>query len=156
MNQELPDIQAEFRKGRGTIDQIANIHWIIEKAGKFQKNICFCFIDYAKPFDCVDYKNMWKILQVMGLPVHLICFLRNLYGFQEATIRTRHETTDCFQSGKGVHQAVFCHLTYLTYIQSTSCEMLGWRKHKLESRLPGEISSDMQMAPPLWQKVKRN
>ena len=132
MNQELPDIQAEFRKGRGTIDQIANIHWIIEKAGKFQKNICFCFIDYAKPFDCVDYKNMWKILQVMGLPDHLICFLRNLYAFQEATIRTRHETTDCFQSGKGVHQAVFCHPPHFTYMQSASCEMPGWMWHKLE------------------------
>ena len=104
MNQELPDIQAEFRKGRGTIDQIANIHWIIEKAGKFQKNICFCFIDYAKPFDCVDYKNMWKILQVMGLPDHLICFLRNLYAGEEATVRIGHGTTKWLQIEKEVYQ----------------------------------------------------
>ena len=102
MNQELSDVQAGFRKGRGTRDQIANTHWIIEKAREFQKNICF--IDYAKAFDCVDHNKLWKILQEMGIPDHLTCLLRNLYAGQEATIRTGHETTDWFQIGKGVHQ----------------------------------------------------
>ena len=103
MNHELPDVQADFRKGRGTRDQIANICWIIEKARNFQKNIHFCFIDYAKAFDCVDHNKPWKILKEMGIPDHLICLLRNLYGGQEATVRTRHRTTDWFQIGKGVH-----------------------------------------------------
>ena len=104
MNRELPDIQAGFRKGRGTRDQIASIHWIIEKAGEFQKNICFCFIDYAKAFDCVDCNKLWEILNEMGRPDHLTCLLRNLYAGQEATVRTGHGTTDCFQIGKGVRQ----------------------------------------------------
>ena len=94
MNRELPNVQACFRKGRGTSDQIANIRWIIEKAREFQKNIYFCFIDYAKAFDCVDYNKWWKILQEMGLPDHLTCLLRNLYASQEATVRTGHGTTD--------------------------------------------------------------
>ena len=93
-----------FRKGRGTRDQIANILWIIKKAREFQKNIYFCFIDYAKAFDCVDHNKLWKILQEMGIPDHLTCLLRNLYAGQEAAVRTRHETTDWFQTGKGVHQ----------------------------------------------------
>ena len=105
MNQELPDVEGEFRKGRGTRDQIANIHWIIEKAREFQKNIYFCFIDYAKAFDCVDHNKLWKILQEMGIPDHLTCLLRNLYAGQEATIRTEHGTIDWFQIGKGVHQS---------------------------------------------------
>ena len=104
VNCEIPDIQAGFRKGRGTRDQIANIHWIIEKARQFQKNIYFCFIDYAKAFDCVDHNKLRKILQEMGISDHLTCLLRNLYAAQEATVRTRHETTDRFQIGKGVHQ----------------------------------------------------
>ena len=91
MNPELPDIQADFRKGRGTRDQIANICWIIKKAREFQKNIYFCFIDYAKAFDYVDHNKMWKILKEIGIPSHLICLLRNLYACQEATIRTGHE-----------------------------------------------------------------
>ena len=90
VNHELPDIQAGFRKGRGTRDQIANIHWIMEKAREFQKNIYFCFIDYAKAFDSVDHNKLWKILQEMGIPDHLTCFLRNLYAGQEATVRTGH------------------------------------------------------------------
>ena len=94
MNRELPDIQAGFRKGRGTRHQIANIHWIKEKANEFQKNNDFCFIDYAKTFDCVDHNKLWKILQEMGIPDHLTCLLRNLYAGQEATVRTRHGTTD--------------------------------------------------------------
>ena len=98
-NHELTDVQAGFRKGRGTRDQIANICWIIEKAREFQKNIYFCFIDYAKAFDCVDLNKLWKILQEMGIPGHLICLLRNLYATQEATVRTGHKTTDLFQTG---------------------------------------------------------
>ena len=90
VNRELPDVQAGFRKGRGTRDQIANIHWIIEKARQFQKNIYFCFIDYANAFDCVDHHKLWKILKDMGIPDHLTCLLRNLYAGQEATVRTGH------------------------------------------------------------------
>ena len=102
MNCELPDVQAGFRKGRGTRDQIENIRWIIEKAREFQKNIYFFFIDYAKAFDCVDHNKLWKILKEMGLPDHLTCLLRNLYAGQEATVRTGHGPTDWFQIGKGV------------------------------------------------------
>ena len=103
-NCELPDLQAGFRKGRGTRAQIANIHRIIEKARKFQKNIYFCIIDYAKAFDCVDHNKLWKILQEMGIPDHLTCLLRHLYAGQEATVRIGHGTTDWFQIGKGIHQ----------------------------------------------------
>ena len=104
VNCELPDVQAGFRKGRGIRDQIANICWIMEKAREFQKNIYFCFIDYAKAFDCVDHNKLRKILKEMGIPDHLTCLLRNLYAGQEATVRTGHETTDWFQTGKGVCQ----------------------------------------------------
>ena len=104
MNCELPYVQAGFRKGRGTRDQIVNIHWIIEKAKDFQKNIYFFFIDYTKAFDCVDHNKLQKILQEMGVPDHLTCLLRNLYAGQEATVRTGHGTTDWFQIGKGVRQ----------------------------------------------------
>ena len=98
----FPDVQAEFRKGRGTRDQIASIHWIIEKAREFHNN--FCFIDYAKAFDCVDHNKLWKILKKMGIPDHLTCLLRNMYAGQEPTVRTGHGTTDWFQIRKGVHQ----------------------------------------------------
>ena len=104
VNRELPVVQAGFRKGRGTRDQIANICWIIEKGREFQKNIYFCFIDYAKAFDCVDHNKLWKILKEMGIPDHLICLLRNLYAGQEATVRTGHGATHWFQIGKGVRQ----------------------------------------------------
>ena len=104
MNRELPDVQAGSRKGRGTRDQIANIHWITKKAREFQKNIYFCFVDYAKAFDCVDHDKLWKILKEMGIPNRLTCLLRNLYAGQEATVRTGHGTTDCLQIRKGVHQ----------------------------------------------------
>ena len=104
MNCELLDVQDGFSKGRGTRDQIANIHSIIEKAREFQKNIYFYFIDYAKAFDCVDHNRLWKIPQEMGIPAHLTCFLRNLYAGQEATVRTGHGTTDWFQIGKRVCQ----------------------------------------------------
>ena len=158
MNRQLPDVQAGFKEGRRTRDQIANIHWIIKKGREFQKNIVFCFTDYAKAFDCVDHNKLWKILKEMRIPDHLTCFLRNLYAVQEGTVRTRHETTDWFQIGKGVHQGYILSPCLLTSMQSTSWETLGWKKHKLESRFPGEISitSDMQMTPPLWQKVKRS
>ena len=104
MNHELLDVQAGFRKGRGTRDQIANIHWILEKAKEFQKSIYLCFIDYAKAFDCVDHNKMWKVMKEMGIPDHLICLLRNLYAGQEETVRTGHGTTNWFQIGKGVPQ----------------------------------------------------
>ena len=104
VNCEIPDVQAGFRKGRGTRDQIANIGWIIEKAREFQKNIYFCFIDYAKAFDCVDHSKLWKILKEMEIPDHLTCLLRNLYAGQEATVRTGRGTTDWFQIRKGVPQ----------------------------------------------------
>ena len=104
VNRELPDVQAGFRKGRWTRDQIANIRWIIEKAREFQKNFYFCFIDYAKAFDCVDHNKLWKILKEVGIPNHLTSLLRNLYAGQEATVRTGHGTTHWFQIGKGIHQ----------------------------------------------------
>ena len=126
------------------------------KAREFQKNIYFCFTAYAKAFDCVGHNKLWNIPQETGIPDHLTCLLRHLYAGQEATVRTRHGIRDWFQIGNQVCQG--CHPAYLTSMQSTSCETPGWMKHKLESRLPGEISitSDMQMTPPLWQKVKRN
>ena len=104
VNHELPEVQARFRKGRGTRDQIANIHWVIKKAKKFQKNINFCFIDYAKTFDCMDHNKLWKILKEMEISDHLTCLLRNLYAGQEATVITGRGTTDWFQIGKGVRQ----------------------------------------------------
>ena len=104
VNQELLDVQAGLRKGRGSRDQTANICWIIEKAREFQKNIYFCFIDYAKAFDCVDHNKLWKILQEMGIPYHLTCLLRNLCAGQEATVRTGHRTMDWFKIGKGIRQ----------------------------------------------------
>ena len=119
MDHELPDVQAGFRKGRGTREQIANIHWIIEKAREFQKNIYFCFIDYAKAFDCVDHNKLWKILKKMGIPDHLTCLLRNLYAGQEATVRTGSKKE------KEYIKAVYCHPAYLTSMQSTSWETLG-------------------------------
>ena len=125
------------------------------KKQEFHKNLYFCFIDYAKAFDCVDHKKLWKILKEMGIPDHLT-FLRNLYAVQEATVRTGHGTIDWFQTRKGLCHPVYCHPDYLTYMQSTPWETLGWKKHKLESRLLGEISitSDKQMIPPLWRKAK--
>ena len=120
LNHEFPDVQTGSRKGRRTRDQIVNILWIIEKAREFQKNIYFCFIDYAKSFDCVDHNKLWKILKEMGIPDHLTHLLRNLYAGQEATVRTGHGTRDWFQIGKGVCQGVYCHPSYLTYMQNIS------------------------------------
>ena len=120
MNHELPDVQAGFRKGRGTRDQIANIHWIIEKAREFQKCICFCFIDYAGAFDCEDHNKLWKILKEMGIPDYLTSLLRNLYSGQEATVRTGHGTTDWFQIGKGVCQGCILSSSLFNLLQNTS------------------------------------
>ena len=125
VNLELPDVQAGFRKGRGTRDQIANIYWLIEKAREFQKNIYFCFIDYAKAFDCVDLNKLWKTLKVMGIPDHLTCLLRNMYAGHEATVRTAHETIDWFHIGRGVHQGCILSPCLFNLMQSTSCKTLG-------------------------------
>ena len=130
VNCELPDVQAGFRKGRGTRDQIANIYWIIKKAREFQKNIYFCFIDYARAFDCVDQNKLWKIRKEMGIPDHLTCLLRNLYADQEAAVRTGRkqqlelegkleQQTGSKQEKENV-KAVYCHPAYLTSMQSTS------------------------------------
>ena len=134
------------------------MHWTIKKAREFQKNIYFCFIDYAKAFDCVDHKKLWKILKEMGIPDHWTGLSRNLYADQEATVRTGHGTTDWFEIGKGVRQGRILLTCLFNLYAEYIMRNLGWRKHKLESRLLGEISitSDMQMTPPSWQKVKRN
>ena len=152
MNWELPDIKAGFRKGRGTRDQIASICWFIEKVREFQKSIYFCFIDYAKAFDCVDHNKLRKILKEIGIPDHLTYFFRNLYAGQEATIWTGHGRTDWFQIGKGVRQSCIlspclCNL-HAEYIMRDA----GLEEAQLESILLGEISitSDMQMTIPLW------
>ena len=158
MNHELPDVQAGFKKGTGNRGQIANIRWIIEKASEFQKNIYFCFIDYAKAFDWVDRNKLWKILEEVGIPDHLTCLLRNLYAGQEATIRTGHGTTDWFQIRKGVRKGCILSPCFFNLYAEYIMRNVGWMKHRLESRLPGEISitSDVEMTPPLWQKAKRN
>ena len=151
MNSELPDVQAGFTQGRGTRYQIANIRWIMEKASELQKNIYFCFIDYAKAFDCVDHNKLWKILKEMGIPDHLTCLLINLYADQEATVRSGHGTTDWFQIGKGVRQGCILSSCLFNFYAECIMRNAGWKRHKLESRLPGEISitSDMQMTTPL-------
>ena len=156
VNRELPDVQAGFRKGRGTRDQIANICWIIKKGREFQKNIYLCFIDSVKAFDCVDHNKLWEILKEMEIPDHLTCLLRNLYAGQEATVRTRHGKTDCFQTGKGICQG--CILSpclfnlYTEYIMRNA----GLQEAQAGIKTAGEISitSDMQMTPPLWHKAK--
>jgi len=155
---ELPDVQAGFRKGRETRDQIANIHWIIEKVREFQKNIYFCFIDYAKAFACVDHNELWKMLKEIGIPDHLTCFLKNLYAGQEATVRTGHGTTDWFQIGKGVCQG--CILSpclfnlYAEYIMRNA----GLEEAEAGIKISGRNINNlnMLMTPPLWQKVKKN
>ena len=158
VNHELPDVQAGFRKGKGTRDQIPNICWIIEKAREFQKNIYFCIIDYAKTFDCVDHNKLWKILQEMAIPDHLTCLLKNLYASQEATVKTGHGTTDWFQIGKVVGQGYIlspCLFNlYVEYIMRN----VGLDESQAGIKIAGRniITSDMQMKPPLWQKVKRN
>jgi len=159
VNCELPDVQAGFRKDRGTRDQVANIRWIIEKATEFQENIYFCFLDYSKAFDCVGHNKLWKILKEMGIPYHLICLLRNLYAGQEETFRTGHRTTDWFQIRKGVHQG--CILSpclfnlYVEYIMRNTGMDEAQTGTKI-SRREISIISDMQVKSPLWQKAKKN
>ena len=149
VNCESPDVQTGFSKGRGTRDKIANIHQIIKKAREFQKNIYF--VDYAKAFDSVDPRKLWKILQGMEIPDHLTCLLRNLYADQVAPVRTGHGTTDWVQIGKGVRQGCILSLCSFNLYAEYIMRNAGWTKHKLESRLLGEIAitSDMQMTPPL-------
>ena len=154
MNHELPDVQAGLWKGRGTRDQVANICWIIEKAREFKENIYFCFIDYVKAFDCVDQNKLWKILKEMGIPDHLTCLLRNLYACQEATVKTGHETTDWFQIGKGVCQG--CILSPCLFNLHAEYIMRNAGLEEAQAGIKITITSDMQMAPPLWQKVKMN
>ena len=164
--QDLPD--PEIKPGSPALQadslpsepfgEIANICWIIEKARVFQKNIYFCFIDYAKAIDCVDYNKLWKILKEMEIPDHLTYLLRNLYAGQEATVRTGHGTTDWFQIGKGVRKGCILSSCLFNLYAEHIMRNAGLEKHKLDSRFPREISitSDMPMIPPLWQKVKRN
>ena len=148
-----------LEKNRGTRDQIVNISWIIKKAREFQKNIYFCFIDYAKAFDCVDHNQLWKILKQTGIPDHLTCLLRNLYTGQEATVRTVHGTTDWFQIGKGVRQGCILSLCLFNLHAEHIMRNAGLDEAQAGiSRLLGEtsITTDTQMIPPLWQKVKKN
>ena len=158
MNRKLSDVQVGFRKGRRTRDHIANIHWIIEKAREFQKNIYFCFIDYSKTFDCVDHNKLWKILQKMGIPDHLTCLLSNLYAGQETTVRTRHGTTDWFQIGKGVRQG--CILSPCLF--NLYAEYIIWnaRLDKVQAgiKIAGRNINNLGYADDttLWQKAKKN
>ena len=139
MNRELPHVQSRFWKGRGTRDQTANKRWIPQKLGNFRKTSTLVSLTtYTKTFDCLNHNKLWKILRQTGIPDHLTCLLRNLYAGQEATVRTGHGTTVWFQIGKGVRQG--CILSPWLFMQSTSCEMLGWMKHKLESRSPIKIA----------------
>ena len=146
MNCELPDVQAGFRKGRGTTDQIANIHWIIEKAREFQKNIYFCFIDYAKAFDCVDDNQLWKILKEMGIPDHLICLLRNLYASQEATVRTGHRTMDLFQKGKGLHPGCMLSPCLFNFYAENIMRNAGLEEAQAEIKIVGRNINNLRYA----------
>ena len=156
VNYELPDVQAGFRKGKGTRAQIVNICWIIEKAREFQKNIYFCFIDYAKAFDCVDHNKLWKILQEMGIPDHLTCLLKNLFAGQEATVKTEHGTTDWFQIGKGVCQG--CILS--PWLFNLHEEYFMWNARLDEAqggiKIAGRNINNLRYADDtsLWQKAK--
>ena len=156
VNHELPDVQAGFRKDRGTRDQIANTCWIIEKAREFQKNICS--IDYAKVFDCMDHNKLCKIPKEVGIPDHLTYLLRNLYVSQEAVVRTTHGTTDWFQIGKGVSQGYilspYLFNLYAEYIMRNAG--LDEAQAGIKSVWRNIITLDTQMTPPLWQKAKKN
>ena len=149
MNHELPDVQAGFRKGRGTRDQIASIHWIIEKAREFQ--FYFCFIDYANPLTVWITINYGKVLKCWEYQTTFSASWENCMQVKKQQLESDMEQWTGSKLGKEYVKATYCHPAYLTYMQSTSCEMPGWMNHKLESRLPGEISitSDMQMTPPL-------
>ena len=145
VNQEPPDVQAGFRKVRGTRDWIANIHWIIDKAREFQKNIYFCFIDYVKAFDYVDHNKLWKILKEMGVPDHLTVSWETCMQIKKQQLEPCVEQLICSKSGKECDRAVYCHLAYLTDMRSTSCKIPGWKNDKLKSRLPGEITTTSDM-----------
>ena len=159
MNHELPDVQAGFRKGRGTRDQIANIRWIIKKAREFQKNICFCFIDYTKAFDCVDHKSLRKILKEMGILDHLTCLLRNLYVGQEAIAiaRTRYGTADWFQIRKGVHQGLLSPCLFNLYAEYIM-RNAGLNEGQAGIKIAGRNNNNLRCTDEttLWHKVKKN
>ena len=158
VNWELLYAQAGFRKGSGTRNQIVSICWIIEKAREFQKNIYFCFIDYAKAFACVNHNELWKILKEMGLQEHLTCFWETYMQVKNQPLEIEMEQWTGSIMRKEYVKAVYCHPANLTFMQSTPYQMPGWMNHKLESWLLGEISttSDMQIIPPQWQKAKKN
>ena len=139
VNHELPDVQAGFRKDRGTRDQIVNLHWMIVKAMEFQKNICFCFIDYTEASNCVDHNKLWKILQEIRILNYLICLLWKCIQVKKQQLEPDMEQKIGSKLVKEYVKDVYCHPAYLAYMQSTSCEMPGWMNHKLESRLLGEI-----------------
>ena len=156
LNRELLDVQAGFRKGRETRHQIANIHWTMEKARQFQKNIYFCFIDYAKAFDYVDHNKLWKILKEMGIPDHLTCLLRNLYAGQEATVKTGHGTTAWFQIEKEYIKAVYCHPAYYLYAKYIM-RNAGLEEAQAGIKIAGRNINNLRNADgtTLMQKVKR-
>ena len=161
VNHELPEVQAVLRKGRGTTDQIANNLWIIEKAREFQKNIYFCFIDYAKAFDCMDHYKLWKFWKRWEYQTTWPVSWEICLQVKKQQLEPDMEQWTGSKLGKEYvkeYDNIYCHHVYLIYMQSTSCKILDWMKHKVESRLQGEISitSDMQMTPCLWQKAKRN
>ena len=157
MNRELTDIQAGFRKGKGTRNQIANICWIIKKAREFQKNIHFCFIDYAKAFDCVGHNKLCKILKEMGIPDHLTCLLRNLYAGQEATVRIGHGTTDWFQIRKGVHQGLLSPCLFNLYAEYIM-RNAGLNEGQAGIKIAGRNNNNLRCTDEttLWHKVKKN
>ena len=146
MNHELPDVQAGFRKGRGTRDQIANIRWIIKKAREFQKNTYFCFIDYAKAFDCVDHNKLWKILKMMGITDHLACLLRNLYAGQEETLRTGHGTIDWFQIGKGICQGCILSLCLFNLYAEYNMRNAGMEEAQAGIKIAKRIINNLRYA----------
>ena len=158
VNHELADVQAGFRKGRRTQDQIANICWIIEKAREFQKNIYFCFIDYAKGFDCVDHNKLWKILKEMGLQDHLTCLLRNLYAGQEATVRTGHGATDWFQIGKRVRQGCILSPCFFNLYAEYIMRNVGLEEAQIGRKSAGRNINNLRYTDDttLGQKVKKN
>ena len=157
MNHEFPDVQAGFRKGRGARDQIANIRWIIVKAREFQKNIYFCFFDYAKSI-CVDHNKLWKILKEMGIPDHLTFLLRNVYASQEATVRTGHGKTDWFQIGKRVRQGCILSLCLFNLYAEYIMRNVGLEEAQAGIKIIGRNMNNLRYADdtPLWQKVKKN
>ena len=158
MNRELPDVQAGFKKGTGNRGQIANIRWIIEKASEFQKNIYFCFIDYAKAFDWVDRNKLWKILEEVGIPDHLTCLLRNLYAGQEATVRTGHGTTDWFQIANGVCQGCILSPCLFNLHAEYIMRNTGLEETQAGIKIAGRNVNNFRYADDttLRQKVKRN